>query len=94
MNDVTLTGELVCKNRDEAQLVAEYLPEHVTLTRAEPGCISFKVTPTDDPSVWRVDEHFEHELAFSAHQERVARSEWGRMTAGIERRYSIDGLSL
>lgn len=49
---------------------------------------------TDDPLVWRVEERFEYELAFRAHQERVARSEWGRMTAGIERRYSMDGLSI
>ena len=94
MNGVTVTGELVCNNRDEARLVAEYLPEHITSTRAEPGCISFKVTPTDDPLVWRVEERFEYELAFRARQERVARREWGRMTAGIERRYSMDGLSL
>jgi hypothetical protein len=39
-----------------------------------------------------VAEHFESEHAFKLHQERVSRSDWGRATAGIERRYSIRGL--
>ena len=93
MTDVRLTGQLVCKNLDEAQLVIEHLPAHLALTRAEPGCVSFDVTPTADPLIWHVDERYVSEAVFMAHRDRVSDSEWGRMTLGIERRYSIEGLT-
>lgn len=89
MNDIHLTGELVCKTADEAAVVVEHLAQHVKLTRAEPGCLLFGVTATADPMVWMVAEHFANEHAFKLHQERVACSDWGRVTAGIERRFSI-----
>lgn len=92
MSIVHLTGRLICRGAAEARIVAEHLPRHVELTRAEPGCISFEVTPTTDPLVWQVEERFEDEAVFRAHQARVAASDWGRATVGIERRYSIDGL--
>lgn len=93
MNYIRLTGELICKTADEAEIVARNLPWHVKLTRDESGCLSFDVVPTADPMVWTVAEHFENELAFKLHQERAAHSEWGRATVGIERRYSIQGFS-
>lgn len=93
MTDVRLTGRLVCKTADEARRVAIHLPQHIALTRAEPGCVSFDVTPTADPLIWEVAERFADEAVFRAHQDRVAGSEWGRETAGIERRYEIEGLS-
>jgi quinol monooxygenase YgiN len=92
MGSVRLTGRLVCRNEGEAQLVHEHLPRHVALTRAEPGCLSFEVTPTSDPLIWQVEERFADEDGFAAHQDRVADSEWGRRTRGIERRYTIEGL--
>lgn len=91
---VRLTGVLVCADSAQAAIVARELPEHVALTRAEAGCLSFEVTATHDPLVWRVAELFADAAAFAAHQERVGSSAWGRATAGIERRYSIDGLDL
>lgn len=93
MSGVRLSGELICASAEQADLVEQHLPLHVELTRAEPGCRSFEVTQTADPLVWSVAEHFESERAFQLHQHRVAASEWGRLTAGIERRYSVDGLS-
>jgi quinol monooxygenase YgiN len=93
MSDVHLTGQLVCKNEIEARIVTDHLPEHIERTLAEPGCVSFTVTPSDDPLIWTVGEHFEDRRVFELHQKRVAGSEWGRVTADIERRYSIDGLS-
>jgi quinol monooxygenase YgiN len=93
MSEVRLTGRLVCGDPEEARLVAEHLSEHIASTRAERGCLAFDVTPTADPLVWRVEERFEDESAFRAHQHRVVTSEWGRATAGIERRYSVHGLS-
>ena len=89
--EVTLSGELSCADAAEAERVRAHLDEHVALTRAEPGCLSFEVTPTADELVWRVAERFVDEAAFDAHQRRVAASTWGRETAGIERSYVIRG---
>ena len=90
--EVSLSGQLVCLTEDQAGTVREHLQLHLALTRAEPGCRSFNVTRTSNPLMWQVEEHFEHASAFEAHQERVASSEWGHATAGIERRYSVIGL--
>ena len=92
MTTVRLTGRLVCASDDEAAVVARHLPLHIALTRAEPGCESFEVTPGDEPRVWLVSERFRDAAAFHAHQARVAESAWGRATAGIERRYDVHGL--
>jgi quinol monooxygenase YgiN len=92
MGSVELIGQLVCRNDDEAVVVARHLPLHMTLTRAEVGCLSFDVSPTDDPLVWDVHERFGNPEVFRAHQARGATSEWGRVTAGIERRYTVAGL--
>ena len=91
MSAVSLTGLLICDSPERARIVVEHLPLHVELTRAEPGCLSFEVAQTEDPLVWQVDELFQDAASFAAHQQRVAASEWGRATAGIERRYEVDG---
>ncbi|WP_120522198.1 putative quinol monooxygenase [Arthrobacter celericrescens] len=93
MPEVTLSGELVCSIAAEAQTVARHLPLHLELTRAEEGCLSFNVVRSENPLVWHVEERFRDAAAFEAHQERVAASEWGRATAGIERRYTITGMA-
>lgn len=89
MPRIQLTGNLICANEEQAAVVSTHLPRHIELTRAEPGCIRFDVTPTGDALVWDVAELFATAEAFRAHQERVAASEWGTATAGIERKYSI-----
>ncbi|WP_427870763.1 putative quinol monooxygenase [Leucobacter luti] len=93
MREVRLSGYLKCKDGAEAALVLEYLPEHLALTRAEPGCISFEVAPSGSPLVWTVEEHFASSAAFRAHQARVAASVWGRTTSAIERDYTVVGLT-
>lgn len=92
--EVTLRGELRCADAAEAQRVHAHLAEHIALTRAEPGCLSFDVDPTDTDGVWSVSERFVDEAAFDAHQRRVAASTWGRETAGIQRFYVIHGRAL
>lgn len=92
MSTVRLSGRLVCHDEREAVLVAQHLPLHVELTRAEPGCINFEVSPTGDPLVWVVEEEFVDATSFAAHQDRVTGSTWGRATAGIQRDYHIDWL--
>ncbi len=93
-NDTTrvhLTGHLICACPAELATVEAQLPDHIRLTRAEPGCLSFEVSQTDDPMVWRVAECFTDRAAFEAHQRRVKASDWGRATAGIRRAYEITG---
>ena len=92
MGEIRLTGALVCANEDQTAVVTAHLPQHIALTRAESGCLFFDVTPASDPLTWTVEERFATEDAFHSHQERVAASDWGRLTAGIERRYAVDGL--
>ena len=90
---ILIHGELVCQNDSEAAIVHENLPQHIKLSRQEPGCITFKVLATEDPLVWQVSERFESCEAFAAHQSRVQVSEWGRATVGIQRRYVVKELS-
>ena len=90
--DVELTGQLVCTSEQDARIVRHHLPEHVRLTLAEPGCISFTVAPTDNPLIWSVEERFRDAKAFRAHQNRARASAWGRATADISRSYRITGL--
>ena len=89
---VVLTGVLICATDDQTAVVAQHLPLHLALTRAEPGCESFDVSPSAERGVWLVSERFRDAASFRAHQARVADSEWGRATTGIERRYEIRGL--
>ena len=86
---IELTGHLICATQEQAEIVRIHLPRHIDLTRAEPGCVRFEVTPTSDPLVWQVHEVFSTRVAFEAHQRRVRDSEWGRATVGIERDYVI-----
>lgn len=94
MSDIHLHGTLHCRDADEAAVVAARLPEHRALSRAEPGCLSFEVRATADPLVWSVEERFTDAAAFRTHQQRVVASAWGRATAGMKRRYEVEGLSV
>ncbi len=89
---ITLTGHLICADGTEARIVREHLPEHIRLTRAEPGCLSFNVLPTADPLVWQVDESFTGRTAFEAHQARTRASAWYKATAHVRRDFRTDGL--
>jgi len=90
--EVSLTGVLRCASDAQVAAVRRHLPEHVRLTRAEPGCLFFAVTESDDPRLWRVEERFRDAAAFQAHQTRTRASLWARETADIARDYSVHGL--
>ncbi|WP_286087029.1 antibiotic biosynthesis monooxygenase [Halomonas sp. S3-1-1] len=60
------------------------------MTREEPGCITFDVTQDiTDTYRYNVHETFVDRAAFEYHQQRVARSEWGRLTCHAQRHYEI-----
>ena len=84
-----LSGRLICADAAQAEIVRTHLPEHIRLTRAEPGCLSFEVTPEPGGLIWRVEEQFTNREAFDAHQTRTRASLWGQATTGIPRDYAI-----
>jgi len=86
-----VTGTLTCATAADAALVRAHLPEHIRLSRAEPGCLTFNVDPTDDPLVWRLDESFADRAAFRAHQARTHASDWFRATAHLKRDFRVTG---
>lgn len=88
---VRLSGFLRCASVAEIEAVKRHLPDHIRLTRAEPGCISFEVSQTDDPLVWHVEELFADQTAFDYHQQRTRASKWFEATSAIVREYKIVG---
>jgi quinol monooxygenase YgiN len=82
---VRVSGHLRCAP-DEIAMVRDALPEHIRLSRAEPGCLSFEVTQDGgDPCRWNLAESFRDMAAFEAHRARTAASDWGRRTARLHR---------
>ncbi|MFN4201675.1 MAG: putative quinol monooxygenase [Tabrizicola sp.] len=86
---IRVTGTLTCSTPGEAEIVRANLPEHIRLSRAEPGCLTFNVDPTADPLIWRLDESFTDRAAFEAHQARTRGSAWFAATATLKRDFSI-----
>ncbi|HEX9859427.1 MAG TPA: antibiotic biosynthesis monooxygenase [Paracoccaceae bacterium] len=89
MPRITLTGTLTCATAADEAIVAQYLPDHIRLSRAEPGCLSFDVARTADPAVWQVGEAFTDRAAFEAHQTRTRASDWFRATGHIPRAFTV-----
>lgn len=75
---------------DRLAEVSDALVLHIELTRAEPGCLTFDVTPDPDRlGVFHVSELFISQAAFDAHQSRAGASNWATVTAGLPRDYVI-----
>ena len=89
---VSLNGHLNVP-ADRVEDIRAALQEHIRLTLAEAGCIRFDVHENpDQPGQFIVSEEFKDPAAFDAHQARVQSSDWGRISAGLERDYKITGL--
>ncbi|MFN4191709.1 MAG: putative quinol monooxygenase [Tabrizicola sp.] len=86
---IRVTGTLTCLTAREAEIVRAHLPEHIRLSRAEPGCLTFNVDPTTDPLIWCLGETFADNAAFEAHQARTRGSAWFAATATLKRDFSI-----
>ena len=87
---VRLNGYIIVPADDLDAVLAE-LPNHISLTRQEPGCISFQVVQsTENPHRFDVAEEFVDRLSFEQHQARVGQSYWGEVTQRVERHYQID----
>lgn len=87
---VTLAG-FIDVPADRLAEIEAALPEHIRLTRAEPGCEHFAVD--SDPTVagrFNVSERFTDRSALEAHQQRARSSHWGRVSQGLQRSYRIE----
>lgn len=89
---VRLRGKLICMSEDERQLVLAHRADHIRLTRAEPGCLTFDIDETDDPMVFDVMESFRDRAAFDAHQVRTRESHWFQQTRHILRDFAVEEL--
>ena len=87
---IRLRGQLVCISDAETQAVQSHLADHMRLTRAEPGCLTFDVSPTDDPMAWEVMEAFRTRADFDAHQARTRASPWFAATRDILRDFRVE----
>ena len=86
---VTLTGYIDVPP-DRMDDIQAALPAHISLTRAEPGCLSFDVSPCPEvKGRFLVSEAFVDQQAFDAHQIRARASDWAKVSDGIAREYSI-----
>lgn len=80
-----LTGRLICRDAGQMMTALSLLPEHIRLSREEPGCLHFDLWQDEDPLVWHLSELFVDADAFAAHGKRTEDSAWGREGAGIGR---------
>ena len=89
---IRLRGHLVCTTEEEVQAIRAHHQAHLALSRAEPGCLTFDITPTDDPMVWEVMEAFRTRADFDAHQARTRESAWFAATRSILRDFRVEEL--
>ena len=89
---IRVTGLLTCAGKADAETVARLLPEHIRLSRKEPGCLQFSVVPTSDPLVWSLDETFTDRAAFEAHQARTRASDWFVATSHLQRDFRVEDI--
>lgn len=89
MSRVTLTGFIIVPEADLKAIEAE-VPNHIRLTREEPGCVAFSVDQSpSDPCRFDVAEEFRDRAAFDSHQLRVKQSRWGWVARNAERHYQV-----
>lgn len=87
MAKILLTGTMTCAP-DEVDHVLALLPEHIRLSRAEPGCLQFDLWQDEvRPTEFHVTEVFRDARAFEAHQDRTQSSDWWRVTHHMARNF-------
>lgn len=82
---VALHGRLICRDTSDLMTALELLPPHVAASRAEPGCLLFRIKQSDNPMIWSLAEIFSDSAAFAAHQTRTAASLWGQRSREMAR---------
>lgn len=82
---IALQGRLICADAAQMMTALSLLPDHIALSRAEPGCLQFDLWQDEDPLIWHLSELFTDANAFAAHQARTRDSLWGRDSTAIIR---------
>lgn len=85
---VALTGRLICADSAQMMTALQHLPEHSSLSRAEPGCLRFDLAQDEDPLIWTLSELFADADALAAHGARMKDSAWGRASGAITRDFT------
>ena len=89
MSKVILEGHIIVPDADILTVKAE-LDNHIKLTRAEAGCLVFKVTQdSNNNSRFKVYEEFVDRDSFANHQVRAGESKWAFVTKNVVRHYKI-----
>ena len=89
MTGIVLKGYILVPQAELPDIIAA-LPEHIALTRREPGCRVFEVQQdAAQPDKFNVYEEFASREAFEAHQLRLSGSAWGQITQNVERHYQL-----
>jgi len=92
LSKVTLKGYILIPDTD-LEIVKAELIVHSKLTKEEPGCIKFEVTPdVTNPNKFSVYEEFVDQIAFDSHQSRIKSSIWGKVTSQVKRHYQISSV--
>lgn len=85
VSKILLTGTMTCAAHEVDHVLA-LLPEHIRLSRAEPGCLQFDLWQDEvRPTEFHVTEVFRDARAFEAHQDRTRNSDWFRVTGHMAR---------
>ena len=87
---IRLRGQMICMTPEDRSAVLGHDAAHIALTRAEPGCLSFEITETDDPFTFEVMESFRDRASFDAHQARTRDSAWFHATRHILRDFRLE----
>ena len=89
---VALSVRLICADAAQLATVLEYLPDHIALSQAEPGCLFFEAAQTGDPLIWQIEELYTDEAALDAHRARNQASIWAEKSSALAREIQrIDG---
>ena len=92
MGKVILEGYIVASAND-LNNIKEHLDEHIKLTRAEKGCLTFNVQQRNGKElIFDVYEEFTDKEAYDLQQERVKTSTWYKATRKVESHYDVSGL--
>lgn len=87
---IKITGTLTASGED-IERARRLIPEHIALSRAEPGCLKFELTEdANQPGLWRLDELYRDENAFAHHKQRTKASRWGQESTDMVRDFVIE----
>ncbi|VAW54229.1 hypothetical protein MNBD_GAMMA06-1291 [hydrothermal vent metagenome] len=91
MSKIILEGYVLASSSDLATVKRE-LANHIQLTRQEEGCLVFDVSQDKkNMNRFNVYEEFTSQEAFKEHQQRLSRTEWGKVSSKLEKHYKTNG---